>query len=254
VLISLVGAINVLWLDAATFALSFLVLLIGLPRPRVSLAAAAAEGTTGVLEGARVVLVNPLLLRVTVAALMFGLFFPMLLAALPILGVARYDSDPNVVGVLFGSWGGGALVGTFVAMWAATRFAPMRLGALSGVALALPLWLLTLDLQTWQFAVVLALSGVFTPMLNAPLMTTLLTRTPEPSRAQAITFVMTANLLAGPLGYAAAGPVVEAWGVSRLLVIAAAGVSLAAMTLLSGMSGERPQEGMAAAEVAEQTT
>lgn len=243
VLISLVGALNVLWLDAATFAVSFAILLIGLARPDSSMAHAAAEGTTGVLAGARHVVGSPQLLRVSAAALLFGLFFPMLLAALPVLAVLRWESDANVAGMLFASWGAGALIGTFAAMRLAASVPPMRLGALSAVALALPLWLLGLDLTAWQFAVVLLVSGLFTPMLNAPLMTVLLTKCPEHVRAQAITFVTTTNLLAGPLGYTVAGPVIELWSMTTLLLVAAAGVSTAALLMLTLVNTDEGQLG-----------
>jgi MFS family permease len=235
VLIGWIGTVNVLWIDAVSFALSFLILLAGLPRPTVSLADAAAQGSTGALAGARFVLGNPVLRRVSAAALLFGFLFPILLASLPVLTERHFGANPRIAGLLFGAWGAGAVLGAFGVMRVATKLPPLRMGGLAAVALALPLWLLALPLTAWQLALILLVSGVFTPMLNAPLITLILLRTPEEVRAQTITFVMTANLLAGPLGYAIAGPALERWGISPVLLIVAAGISAAAVLLTTLM-------------------
>lgn len=237
-LIGTVGAVNVIWIDASSFMLSFLILATRLPRPRVSLAATAAEGTRGVFEGARFVLASPLLRRVSSAALLFGFFFPILVATLPVVTERRLGGDPATAGLLFAAWGAGALLGTIVVMRLATRVAPMRLGAGAAIALAAPLWLLALPLTWWQFAGILLLSGLFTPMLNAPVITLILLRSPEHLRAKVITFVMTANLLAGPAGYALAGPALDQLGLSPVLLIVAGGTSLAALVLMT-MAGHR---------------
>ncbi|HXP20055.1 MAG TPA: MFS transporter [Streptosporangiaceae bacterium] len=228
-LIGVLGAVHVLWFDAASFVISFGILAARLPRPERSMA--GAEGSSGVLAGARFVLGNPLLRRVSAAALLFGLFFPALLASLPVVADRRFDANPKVAGLLFAAWGAGALIGLYGVMRFASKLPPIRMGALAAVALALPLWLLALPLNAWQFGLVLLVSGVFTPMLNAPLITLILLRTPEELRAQVIAFVMTANLLAGPLGYALAGPALQAWGLRTVLLVVAAGISVAALLM-----------------------
>jgi MFS family permease len=232
-LIAAINPVNVLWIDAGSFAVSFAILLVGLPKPAVSLAEAATAGTTGALAGAKFVMTNPLLRRVSAAALLFGLFFPMLLASLPVITDRRFDANPRIAGLLFAAWGAGALLGTFGVLRFASKLPPMRMGALAGIALAVPLWLLTLPLPSWGFGLVLLVSGVFTPMLNAPLITLILLRSPEDLRAQTITFVMTANLLAGPIGYAVAGPLLQSQGITTVMWIIASGISLAALLLIS---------------------
>ncbi len=67
--IGLIGAVNVLWVDAATFVISF-ALLTALPRPANDLSAAARS--EGVLTGARAVLGDRVLATVTGAALLYG--------------------------------------------------------------------------------------------------------------------------------------------------------------------------------------
>jgi MFS family permease len=105
------------------------------------------------------------------------------------------------------------------------------MGALAAMALAMPLWLLALPLTAWEFGLILLLSGIFTPMVNAPLITLILLRTPEELRAQTIAFVMTASMLAGPFGYALAGPALQSWGLRTVLLVAAGGISVAALLM-----------------------
>lgn len=227
VLISTVGAVNVVYLNAATYFGSFLILYAGLPRAQRSLGDSASEQSRGVLDGARYVLGHSLLRRVTAAALLFGFFFPPLLASLPVVTAQRYEEDPRVAGLLFAAWGAGAVIGTLVVVRLSARLDPMRMGALGAVGVAMPLWVLVAPLDSWQFGVVLLLSGLFTPMLNAPVITLVSLRTPDHLRPKVMTSVMTANLLVGPLGYAAAGPALDHVGLTLVFVIVAAGVSLA---------------------------
>jgi MFS family permease len=229
-LITAVGPVPVLWIQSGTFLLSFGVLLARLPRPQAPLGEAGPAGR--MLDGVRYVLGNPALRRVSAAALAFGLVFPLLLASLPVVAQRRYHGEPRVAGLLFAAWGAGALLGAYGVMRLAAKVSPMRLGAVAALALALPLWLLGLPLAAWQFGAVMLVSGLFTPMLNAPVATLILVRTPAEKRVQVITFVMTANLIAGPLGYALAGPALDQLGIAATLLVAAAVSTLAALLLV----------------------
>jgi len=232
VLIAALGAVNVIWIDAVTYAVSLFILLFGLSRGHARLEPSTDE-SGGLLAGARFVLSNPILRRVTIASLLFGLFFPMLLAALPIITKTRYGSNAQVAGLLFGAWGGGALIGTYVVLRFAARMPPLKMGAYAALAMSVPLWVVPFSLPWWVLGLLLLLSGVFTPLLNAPIVTLLLLRTPEALRAKTITFVMTANLLTGPAGYVLAGILIGPLGDTRLLLVVAVGITLAAATLLT---------------------
>lgn len=230
-LIAAIGAVNVLWLDAASFAVSCTILTAKLPLPKRSLAGLAGQNRRGVLAGTRFVLGNPVLRQVSAASLLFGAFFPLLLASLPVLARTRYGGHVAVAGLLYTCWGGGALLGVLLLSKVANRLPPIPMGAAAAVCLALPLWLLAFPLPAWGLSAVLLVSGVFTPMLNAPLITLIMLRTPEELRAQVIAFVMTANLLVGPVGYAVTGPLLGWTSVRTVFLIMAAGVSAAAGVL-----------------------
>jgi MFS family permease len=207
--IALIGAVNVLWVDAGTFAFSFAVLL-PLLRPRMDLAAGAVSG--GVLAGAKAVLGDRLLAGVSGASTLYGLFFPLVIASLPVMADLRFHGNARVAGALLAAWGGGALLGALTIGKLAGKIEPLWLGA--GAALALDA------------------AGVFTPLLNAPLLTLLMTRTAPEVRAQAITFVLTANLLAGPAAYALSGVLFSKWGIEPVLAVVAAGLLVCALILV----------------------
>ena len=69
----------------------------------------------------------------------------------------------------------------------------------------------------------LAVSSFFGPLVNAPLMMVLTTRTPEALRPKAMTALITTAMLAGPLGYLVAGPLLEMWGPNRVILLVATG-------------------------------
>lgn len=230
VLIALIGAPNLLWIDAASFALSFLILAAGLPRLPNN---ADDEQPHGALAGMRFVLRDPLVRRIATVSLMCGAFFPILIASLPVVAEDRYGGNPRIAGLLLAAWSAGSLAGILGVLRLAGKLPPTRLAALGALAVAAPLWLLMLPLTWWQFALVLVASSMFLALLNSPMLTLFMTRTPDAIRPQALAFLITANMLAGPAGFALAGPALESWGVTPVEGIVAAGMTAALLLLLT---------------------
>jgi hypothetical protein len=77
--------------------------------------------------------------------------------------------------------------------------------------------------------VVLFVSSIFGPLVNAPLIGVLTMRTPEALRPKVMTGVLTTALLAGPIGLIVVGPLLGAWGPRPVLVFVAAGQFLATL-------------------------
>jgi MFS family permease len=241
VLIGVIGATNVLYLDAATFL--FAATMLGLFVPRRPPVAAGEEGR-GVLAGLRYLARDPLLRAMAITSLVINAFGQMLSAALPVLAYESFGSA-KVAGAFFAAFGGGAVVGTLVAMRVMPRFDPIRLAALSLVALTLPLGLLGFPLPVWGVVAVLFVSSLFGPLVNAPLIGLLTTRTPGPVRAKVMTAVLTFALLAGPVGLVVAGPLLESWGARPVFVLVAAG-QLSAAAFFATVALRRPPEPAAA--------
>ena len=86
---------------------------------------------------------------------------------MPVLVVARFDSNPRIVGWLFASFGLGALLGNAISYRVARRIEGTQLIATFILGQALPLWLLTLQLPAAAYAGALAVSGIANGMSPA---------------------------------------------------------------------------------------
>jgi len=223
VLIATFGAPTVLYVDAATFFVSFVVLALFVPsRPPV----AATEESGGVLAGIRFLLRDRLLRVLGATALVTNGLGQMIGAGLTVLAYEEYDSS-RVAGLLFAAFGIGAVLGSVVAVRLVNRFEPLRLGATAFVALTVPIFALALELPVPVTMLALALSSFFSPLVNAPLIGVITMRTPEALRAKVMTAVLTMALLAGPIGLLVAGPLLESWGPRQVFLLVATGQLLA---------------------------
>jgi MFS family permease len=231
VLIPFLGAPNVLYVDAGTFLFSFGMLLLFVPhRPPV----AAADEGRGVLAGVRFLLRDPLMRRLLPTALVLNALGQLLAISLPVLAYHEFGGSSRVAGAFFAAFGGGAVVGSLVALQIVPRFDPVKLAAAALVALSLPLPLLALHLPAWGVVAVLFVSSMFGPLVNAPLIGVITMRTPEALRAKVMTGVLTFALLAGPLGLFLGGPLLQWIGPHPVFVVIAAGQLLAALPFAVG--------------------
>ncbi len=223
-LIAFVGSTNVLYIDAASFAFSFLMLRFFVPR-RPTLP--ATDASRGLLAGVRYLLADRLLATLALTSLLLNGFGQMLVASLPVLAFHDFGESSKVAGAFFGAFGAGALLGSVIAVKVMHRFDPIRLGAFAFVGLVAPLWLLGLDLPATGVMAVLFVSSIFGPLINAPLIGVLTTRTPEALRPKVMTAVVTFALLAGPAALVVVGPLLAAIGARGVFVVVAAGESVA---------------------------
>ncbi len=224
VLIAVVGATNVLYVDAATFLFSFLALALFVPR-RPPLP--ATEQSKGLFAGVRFIRRDRILASLVVTALFANMFGQMLGASIPVLAYEEYGGSSRLAGIFFGGFGLGAVVGTVIAVRIMPRFDPLRLGAVAFIAMSLPLGLLGLHLPAVVVVAVLAVSSLFGPLINAPLIGVITARTPEALRPKVMTSVLTFALLAGPVGLLLAGPMLEGWGPRVVFLVVAGGQLLA---------------------------
>ena len=222
-LIASFSAPTVLYVDAATFLCSFAVLSLFVPaRPPM----APGEEGGGVLAGIRFLLRDRLLRVLGASALITNGLGQMLVAGLTVLAYEEYGSS-RVAGAFFAAFGAGAVLGSITAIRVVSRFDPLRLGAAAFVALTLPIFVLGFELPVPVVMAALALSAFFGPLVNAPLIGVITMRTPAALRAKVMTAVLTMAMLAGPLGVAIAGPLLEDWGPRNVFLLVASGQLLA---------------------------
>lgn len=229
VLIAALGAANVLWIDATSFAVSFFLVLVLVRDLRQHV----AEGIErlGVWSGMRYLIGDRPVLRISGSSLVYGFLFRVLTAALPVVAFVRFDQNARVAGWLEAAFGAGAVLGSYAAYKVAARLSLMRQLAGAAVGIALPLWLLvpTVPLGVMLFA--LALTGGAIPIINAPYIALLTTRVPKDVYPHVMQTIVSINQLAGPLGYLVSGPLLTHAGLGPTFAVIA-GLATAATTNL----------------------
>lgn len=216
VLIAFLSAPVVLAVDAATYAVSALLLKLFVPRPE-SLPADGED--TGVRQGIRFLAREPLL-RIWTPVFAFGdAAWTAFFISVPVLVVDRFGADPRVAGWLIASFGVGAVLGNAVAF----RFLLDRVRGLSLIAVgvltqALPLWLLALDLPAAAYSAVLVASGLGNGLCNPSIHSLMTLRIPPALRPTVMTSMMMLFALVQPLAVFGVGPVLDAFGPEPVLL------------------------------------
>jgi predicted MFS family arabinose efflux permease len=160
----------------------------------------------------------------------FGFLASGMSAGLPVYAYAEFDGSSRIAGLFYAALGAGAVVGSILAVMAVKKVAPLRLAGLAILAFVVPIWVLPF-LPPWPVvAAALFAAMLFTPLINGPFFAVLTSRTPEALRAKMMTAVISINTLAAPLGFVAAGQVLERWGVATLFTLVAIGMTFAALS------------------------
>ena len=225
VLIALFSAPTVLWLNAASFVVSALLILFAVPR------AAATEEAEGEGEGYIAELVEGLrfiwadrLIRTLIIVVMITNFLdgPLVAILIPVYALKVLDSSV-ALGVIIGVFGAFALLGALL-FGAVGHRMPRRAtfvtgflvlgGAMVAFALFPPLWVIV---------PVMAIAGLAAGPIN-PLMSTIsYERVPEEMRGRVFGAATAGSFVAIPAGMLMAGYAVEWFGLGKVL----AGVAVA---------------------------
>jgi predicted MFS family arabinose efflux permease len=227
-LIPFLGAPNVLYVDAATFLVSFVILFTLVPK-RKPLRAPAQHGA---LAGLRFLARDRLLAPMTLTIVGFGFVVSAMSPALLVFANESFGSA-RIAGLFYTALGAGALVGTLAAVLVARKLAPLTMAALAILAFAVPLWALPATPPAWLVMAALFVATFFTPFVNGPVLGVLTARTPAELRPKVMTAVIAVNTLAAPLGFLLSGQILERWGVEPIFLGVAAGVSLLSLLFAS---------------------
>jgi MFS family permease len=215
VLIGFVGETNVLFIDAASYALSgtFLALFVH-PRHR---AETPGDEKSGVVAGVRF-LFGDALLRVWMLSITginvvwsaFGVMFPVLV-------LERYGEHPEILGWIFGAFGVGAIAGSVASFGLIAKLDRILLATSAQAGQMAILWFLFPDLPWPVVAAAALVAGVFAPVINSTVITTRTMRTPPYLRASVHAAAVTVALILAPLGALAAGPLLEQYGLEAAI-------------------------------------
>jgi predicted MFS family arabinose efflux permease len=226
VLIALVGASEILWIDAGTYAAA-----LGLTSlvPAAARVALETEDLDRLGDGVRF-LGRDVFLRfcVPMAAVWEGAAAAILVVLFPIIAYQRYNHDSRVAGALLAGMGAGAIVGSVIAYRIILRFRPITLGSVSALAQVLPFWVLLFRVPVVVAVGAIFVSGIFQPISYAPAFSYMTLRIPASLRSTVMAALGTIISSANPLGVIVAGPLVVSLGLT-----ATVGVFVFVLTLAS---------------------
>jgi MFS family permease len=234
VLIPLIGAPQLLFVDAASYAVSALIVLLF-----VHAGGRVAGRTRGVLVGVRHVLADSLLASILTVALLAHIALAALFASLPALAFRDFE-NARVAGVLFTADAIGSVLGGLLAVKLARRVQPLRLGIAGFAAMAAPIWLLTLGTPLPLAVAALLLFGLGGPLGVSPISALLTTRAPAAVRPQVVAAFLAISSAGTPVGAGVTGWAIEHAGFGTTYAVIAA--ALTAATLLLAWSTASPRK------------
>jgi predicted MFS family arabinose efflux permease len=229
VLIPVLGAPQLLYLDGASYALSALIVVAFVAGGR---AVARADRPRGLLLGVRRVLSDPLLASIVLVAFVAHVALAALFASLPALAFREFH-EARTAGVLFTADAVGSVIGGLATMRLARRVAPMRLGIAGFALMSAPVWLLTLGTSRLLAVGVLFVFGLGGPLGVSPITAILTTRADAASRPQVVSAFLALSSAGTPAGAAVTGWAIASTGFGTTYAAIAAAMTAATLVLAS---------------------
>ncbi|MGV8852169.1 MAG: MFS transporter [Rhodoglobus sp.] len=242
VLLVVIGSLNSLFVDAATFAISAVLIGIVLPRSTSSHEALTegmppvgvwAQFVEGVSFAARTPIIRSVALLVVVTNLIDAAGF---LVLFPVYA-RTITPDGSLLGLMMGCFAGGALLGA-VAFAKFGHRLPRRALLIGGFIIAGPIpyiAMFALAPPPWLL-VAMVVAGLAAGSINPLLSTMLYTLVPRPLRARVLGALTTGVTAGMPMGSLLAGSAVELLGFAPVLLGTGVLYSLVALSPLFGKS------------------
>jgi len=218
VLIGVFGATEVLLIDAATFAVGFLLTLTLVHAPGL-VAEPDAPKEHAFRAVYRFISRDPLLRPWSIVLVLGDVMWLALFAALPVLVLERFGNEPEIVGLTFAGFGLGAVVGGVIAFRLVGSIDRVLLASVGEIGMGLPLWLLLVHAGPALLVIAFVIAGFANGVVNPALHTIVQLRTPRALRTKLYSFVITATSILGPAALIGTGPALERFGVDPTLVV-----------------------------------
>ena len=239
VLIGFLGAVDVMWIDAGSCLVSFV--LVG-AFVHVVRDVYDREEAGGVLAGLAYIVRDRFVGRAVLSPFLFGAAFPLVFASFPVVAFRDYNHNPRVAGLLFAAYGGGTVVGSFVTYAVLARFRATSIAVFAAVALAAPFWLFVPRVPLAVFVAAMAIIGFGNPMTNAPYFGILTTRVPPALFPKVLQAIIVSNQVIRPAAYAAAGFLFASLGLHVVYAVAAALATAASLNFILAVRSEPLEE------------
>ena len=233
VLIGLMGATTVLLIDAATFALGFLLIALFV---RVGARVTETDESRGLAAGVRFLFRDRLLRPWSIAIIVGDVGWLAFFVAMPFLVLTRFGEQPEILGWILGGFGVGAVLGNLVIFRIVRGVDQLLVGSVGEVFMVLPLWLFLADLEPGYLVASMLAAGLANGVVNAPVWTVFTIRTPPALRTKAWAAIVATTSLLGPLVLLGAGPALDSFGLTEtLLVIFAVQTAVALLFMVAGL-------------------
>jgi MFS family permease len=218
-LVALMGAQNVLWLDAATFAISALMIALLVPVSQTVRPTQKQEYRSELAEGLQF-LRRDRLLMVIVGTVMITNFLDAAKGAviLPVYARDIYDSAV-VLGLMFGLSGGGAVLGALVYGAIGHKYSRRWVFVGAFIAVSLPIFILATLPPLPVVLLVQLISGIAAGPINPVLSTVEYERIPPNMRGRVFGTITAGAWMAMPLGVLLGGFAIEGVGLVPTLLI-----------------------------------
>lgn len=229
-LIVLLGASNVLWVDAASFGVSALIVRLLIP-PAGARAEAHGSYLGELREGLAFIGRDRLILAVVLTAMITNfLDAPLFSVVLPIYASRVFGSALDL-GLVIGAFGGAALVSSVI-FGAVGHRLPRRLSfGIAFVVAGLPFWVLATLPPLPVVIAAAAVTGLAGGPINPILSTVIYERVPARLRGRVIGTIRSGAYVAIPAGVLIAGLVVEGLGLRGVLLAIAAGYLIVTLSI-----------------------
>jgi MFS family permease len=228
ILIPFIGVSKVLYLDAASYALSASILFAFVRRPT---SASISTDRTSMFVGIRFMFSDALLRSILTGAFMAHIAFAALMASLPVLAFREFH-DARVGGFLFATIAAGSVFGGILAMRLARQVRPLTLACSGFAVMAAPIWVLVAGRPLILVTVVVGAFGVGSQLGVSPITAVLTTRAPAKIRSQTVSAFLAISNAGVPLGSAITGTLIVGAGFGVTYAIVAASMTAATLLLI----------------------
>jgi MFS family permease len=236
VLIGLVGATTVLYIDAATFVVGFLLIALFV---HVGGRTPDTDESRGLGAGVRFLLKDRLLRPWSIAIVAGDTAWLTFFVAMPFLVVTRFGEQPEILGWIVGAWGLGAVVGSAVMFRFVRRVDGLLVGSIGELAMILPIWVFLADPPAAVLVAAMFASGLANGLVNAPIWTIFMLRTPPALRPKAWAAMIATTSLIGPPALLVTGWALDSVGLTATLLVIVVVQTAAALLFTSAGLRER---------------
>ena len=220
IVIAAFGATTALWIDAATFACSALLVALVVPR-QGGVEGERAGYLKELAEGLRFLLAEPLVRTIALIVMLTNFVdAPIFSLVLPVYARENLDGARDL-GLALGVFGAAALTGALVFGVVGAQLPRRAVFLCSFAVLTVMWWLLALQPALLATLVILGVAGLAAGPINPVIMTAEQERVPEELRGRVFGVTTALAFVAIPLGMLVYGVALEQFGLGETLVASA---------------------------------